>query len=95
MHEDQQKDEQILDKVDPNRDGHINLQEYMAFMISRETENISSISDVIAAFKALTESSDRPYITREELAAVRIFLFLYLKFDFNNFSFFLRICRQN
>ena len=98
INEDQQKDvvfEQILDKVDPNRDGHINLQEYMAFMISRETENISSISDVIAAFKALTESSDRPYITREELAAVRIFLFLYLKFDFNNFSFFLRICRQN
>jgi spectrin alpha len=72
INEDQQKDvvfEQILDKVDPNRDGHINLQEYMAFMISRETENISSISDVIAAFKALTESSDRPYITREELAA--------------------------
>ena len=82
MHEDQQKDEQILDKVDPNRDGHINLQEYMAFMISRKTENISSISDVIAAFKALTESSDRHYITRE---AVRIFLFLYLNFDFNNF----------
>ncbi|KAJ8346496.1 hypothetical protein SKAU_G00278970 [Synaphobranchus kaupii] len=31
--------ESILDTVDPNRDGQVSLQEYMAFMISRETEN--------------------------------------------------------
>ncbi len=61
--------EAILDQVDPNRDGYVNLQEFMAFMISRETENISSVSDVINAFKALTENSDRSFITREELAA--------------------------
>ena len=33
--------EAILDTVDPNRDGHVSLQEYMAFMISRETENVT------------------------------------------------------
>lgn len=61
--------ETILEMVDPNRDGFVNLQDYMAFMISRETDNISSVDDVINAFKALTENSERPYITREELAA--------------------------
>ncbi|XP_033762980.1 spectrin alpha chain-like [Pecten maximus] len=35
----------ILDMVDPNRDGQVSLQEYMAFMISRETENVQSRSD--------------------------------------------------
>lgn len=62
--------ETILEIVDPNRDGFVNLQDYMAFMISRETDNISSVDDVINAFKALTDNSERPYITREELEAV-------------------------
>ena len=60
--------ETILDIVDPNRDGFVNLQDYMAFMISRETDNISSVADVINAFKALTENGERPYITRDELS---------------------------
>lgn len=59
--------ESILDVVDPNRDGFVNLQDYMAFMISKETDNISSVGDVINAFKALTENGERPYITKEEL----------------------------
>ena len=59
--------ENILDIVDPNRDGFVNLQDYMAFMISRETDNISSVADVINAFKALTENGDRTFITKEEL----------------------------
>ena len=80
--------EEILDKIDPNRDGQISLTEYMALMISRETENISSISDVIAAFKALTESSDRPYITREELAAVSRFYLVKIILNKNLFIFF-------
>lgn len=58
----------ILDMVDPNRDGHVSLQEYMAFMISRETENVQSSSDVEQAFRALT-SGDKPYITAQELYA--------------------------
>lgn len=58
----------ILDMVDPNRDGHVSLQEYMAFMISRETENVQSSSEVVEAFRALT-SGDKPYITAQELYA--------------------------
>jgi spectrin alpha len=60
--------ETILDIVDPNRDGFVSLQEYMAFMISRETENVQSSRDVEAAFRALT-SGDKPYITAQELYA--------------------------
>ncbi|XP_041369234.1 spectrin alpha chain-like isoform X2 [Gigantopelta aegis] len=58
----------ILDVVDPNRDGHVSLQEYMAFMISRETENVQSSSEVEQAFRALT-SGEKPYITTQELYA--------------------------
>jgi spectrin alpha len=58
--------ENILDIVDPNRDGVVTLQEYMAFMISRETENVQSSQDVEAAFRALTQG-EKPYITAQEL----------------------------
>jgi len=51
------------------RDGVVSLQEYMAFMISRETENVGGVQDVEAAFRALT-SGDKPYITAQELYAV-------------------------
>jgi len=60
--------ENFLDIVDPNRDGVVSLQEYMAFMISRETENVGGVQDVEAAFRALT-SGDKPYITAQELYA--------------------------
>ncbi|UYV70522.1 SPTAN1 [Cordylochernes scorpioides] len=59
----------ILDVVDPNRDGAVSLQEYMAFMISRETENVSSSEEVANAFRAITAAPDRPYVTAEELYA--------------------------
>ena len=54
------------------RSGSVALTDYMTFMVSRETENVSSIDDVVLAFKSLTENSERPYITRDELYAVRI-----------------------
>jgi len=60
--------ENILDLVDPNRDGFVSLQEYMAFMISKETENVQSSREVEAAFRALT-TGDKPYITATELFA--------------------------
>jgi spectrin alpha len=72
MVEEGQRDEafeSILDVVDPNRDGFVNLQDYMSFMISKETDNISSVSDVINAFRALTENGERSYITREEIVS--------------------------
>ena len=41
----------------------------MAFMISRETENVQSAQDVEAAFRALTQG-EKPYITAQELYSV-------------------------
>lgn len=61
--------EEILNVVDPNRDGFITLQEFMAFMISRETENVQSREEVEEAFRALTKDG-KEYITKEELFAV-------------------------
>jgi hypothetical protein len=55
--------------VDPNRDGYVSLQEYMAFMISKETENVQSSEEIENAFRAIT-SGERPYVTKEELYAV-------------------------
>ena len=60
-----------------SRDGQVSLQEYMAFMISRETENVQSSSEVMEAFRALT-SGDKPYITAQELYAVSIIHFIHL-----------------
>jgi len=57
----------ILAIVDPNKDGSVQLQDYMAFMISKETENVQSFEDVENAFKTIT--SEREYITKEELYA--------------------------
>lgn len=59
--------EAILNSVDPNRDGHVSLQEYMAFLISRETENVQSSEDIEQAFKAITLNGDRQYVTSDEL----------------------------
>lgn len=61
--------EAILAIVDPNRDGYITLQEFMAFMISRETENVQSRDEVEEAFRSLTKEGKKEYITKEELYA--------------------------
>lgn len=53
----------------PGRDGHVSLQEYMAFMISRETENVKSSEEIESAFRALS-SEGKPYVTKEELYQV-------------------------
>lgn len=47
----------------------MSLQEFMAFMISRETENVKSCEEVLNAFKSLT-TGDKPYVMVEELYAV-------------------------
>ncbi|CAI5455840.1 unnamed protein product [Caenorhabditis angaria] len=60
--------QRILDIVDPNRDGYVTLQEYMAFMISKETENIQSSEEIEMAFRALSKEF-RPFVTAEELYA--------------------------
>merc|ERR1712099_23535 len=58
--------EQILVVVDPNKDGFVTLQDYMAFMISKETENVQSSEEIENAFRAIT-SQERDYVTQEEL----------------------------
>jgi spectrin alpha len=57
--------EAIVDVVDPKRDGFISLQEYMAFMISKETENVQSSEEIENAFRAIT--SEREFVTSAEL----------------------------
>ncbi|VVD02588.1 unnamed protein product [Leptidea sinapis] len=57
------------DVVDPNRDGQVSLQEYMAFMISKETENVQSSEEIENAFRAITAHQDRAYVTKDELYA--------------------------
>jgi len=57
--------EAILDSVDLNRDGGVSLQDYMAFMISKETENVQSSEEIENAFRAITQ--EREYVTRSEL----------------------------
>lgn len=51
------------------RDGNVSLQEYMAFMISRETENVKSSEEIESAFRALS-TENKPYVTKEELYQV-------------------------
>ncbi len=58
----------ILDVVDPNKDGVVSLQEYMTFMISRETENVHSRDEIENAFRALS-SEGKPFVTKHELYA--------------------------
>ena len=49
--------------------GYVTLQDFMAFMISRETENVTSKDEILQAFKALS-AEERPYLTNEEIYAV-------------------------
>ena len=57
--------EAILESIDVNRDGFVSLQDYMAFMISKETENVQSSEEIENAFRAITQ--EREYVTRAEL----------------------------
>lgn len=76
----------VSDVVDPNRDGYVSLQEYMAFMISKETENVQSSEEIEKAFRAIT-AGDRPYVTKEELYAVSVLPFYLEYFVFKNIKF--------
>ncbi len=42
----------------------------MSFMISRETENVQSLSEVVSAFRAITANGDRAYVTEDEIYQV-------------------------
>ncbi|XP_019856334.1 PREDICTED: spectrin alpha chain, non-erythrocytic 1-like [Amphimedon queenslandica] len=61
------KFEAILDQVDPNRLGYITSEEYMSFLISRETENVQTMAEIEDAFAAISGEREKLYVTREEL----------------------------
>lgn len=46
------------------------FEDYMTFMVSRETDNIQSIAEVLEAFSAIASERDTSYVTREELQQV-------------------------
>ena len=53
-----------------SRNGSISLEDYMSVMISRETENVQSLSEVVSAFRAITANGDRAYVTQDEITQV-------------------------
>ena len=55
----------------PSRVGFITSEDYMSFMISRETDNVRSITEVEGAFRAITARGDKPYVTKEDLLQVQ------------------------
>ena len=42
----------------------------MSFMISRETENVQSLAEVVSSFRAITANGDRAYVTEDEIHQV-------------------------
>eukprot|EP00049_Salpingoeca_infusionum_P019358 m.361515 g.361515 ORF g.361515 m.361515 type:complete len:2425 (-) comp19658_c0_seq1:287-7561(-) len=60
--------EALLSTIDASRDGAVSQAEFMSFMISRETANVESSSEVVSAFKSA--ASEKPYVTREDLIKV-------------------------
>ena len=53
--------EAILDQVDPNRDMFISLQDYMAYMITKETENVATSDEIVNAFQVCALSELLPH----------------------------------
>ena len=53
------------------RNGFVSKEDYLTFMISRETENVDSAQEVEEAFRAITEGGDKPYVTEAQLLQVR------------------------
>ena len=52
------------------RNGFVSKEDYLTFMISRETENVDSAQEVEEAFRAITEGGDKPYVTEAQLLQV-------------------------
>ncbi|PNI30348.1 SPTA1 isoform 3 [Pan troglodytes] len=59
------KFEKFLDAVDPGRKGYVSLEDYTAFLIDKESENIKSSDEIENAFQALAEG--KSYITKEDM----------------------------
>ena len=53
------------------RNGFVTKEDYLTFMISRETENVDSAQEVEEAFKAITDGGDKPFVTESQLQQVK------------------------
>ena len=49
----------------------------MSFMISKESDNIQSITEIEDAFRAIAADGEHPYVTREELSQVKLHCLLH------------------
>lgn len=74
-------------------DGVVSLNEYTAFMISRETENVRSASEVEEAFRAITDGGKQLFVTEAELYQVskHVCLKILFIFKFSTTELFLPI----
>ncbi|XP_036058676.1 spectrin alpha chain, erythrocytic 1 [Onychomys torridus] len=59
------KFEKFLNAVDPGRKGYVSLEDYTAFLIDKESENIKTCDDIESGFQALAEG--KAYITKEDM----------------------------
>ena len=57
--------EAILQQIDPNADSTVSLDEFIRFMIHRETVNIETAKEVSTAFRAA--AGEKAFITQAEL----------------------------
>ncbi len=57
--------EAVLDVVDPNRIGFVALQDFMAYMISKESDNVGGVGEFQESLAALADG--KAYITKSEL----------------------------
>ena len=56
--------------LSPFRLGYITSEEYMSFLISRETDNVQTMAEIEDAFAAISGEREKLYVTREELLQV-------------------------
>ena len=68
---------------DFSRLGYLSFEDYMAFMVSRETDNIESIAEVLEAFRAIASERENSYVTEEELQQVKLLSLIYTQFCSN------------
>ena len=54
------------------RNGFVTKEDYLTFMISRETENVDSAQEVEEAFRAITNGGDKPFVTESQLQQVNV-----------------------
>lgn len=58
----------ILQHINPTCESAVNKDEFINYMLSRETTQVKGKEDIVAAFRAIADP-EKPFITEEELRA--------------------------